>query len=87
MNQLISVRTNLFYRKKEKKQKEDEDVFIKHHELIFLVDKAKYNRTDSGEIVRERAIEELRFTVAEDSFEMLVKILLHMQSADESQLI
>ena len=87
MNQLISIRTNIIYTKNKKEKIEDEDVFLKHHELIFLVDKAKYNRTDSGEIVRERAIEELRFTVAEDSFEMLVKILLHMQSADESQLI
>jgi len=87
MNTLLSIRTNLLYAKKEKKNKEDVDEFIKHHELIFLVDKPKYQQTNSGEIIRERAIEELRFTVSENAFDQLIKILVRLKDVDESELI
>ena len=86
MNTLISVRTNLLYSKKDKKQKEDADEFVKHHELIFLVDKPQYHQTNSGEIVRERAIDELRFTVSEKAYDELIKGLVKLQSIDESEL-
>jgi hypothetical protein len=86
MNTLISVRTNLLYSKKEKKVKEDADEFIKHHELIFLVDKPKYMQTNGGEIVRERGIDELRFTVSERAYDELIKVLVKLQDIDESEL-
>jgi hypothetical protein len=86
MNTLISVRTNLLYSKKEKKAKEDADEFVKHHELIFLVDKPKYMQTNSGEIVRERAVEELRFTVSSKAYDELIKVLVKLQDIDESEL-
>lgn len=86
MNTLISVRTNLLYSKKEKKVKEDADEFVKHHELIFLVDKPKYTQTNSGEIVRERAVEELRFTVSERAYDELIKVLVKLKDIDESEL-
>lgn len=86
MNTLISLRTNILYSKKEKKAKEDEDEFVKHNELIFLVDKPKYTRTNSGEIVRERAVEELRLTVSEKDFDELIKILIKLKDIDESEL-
>ena len=86
MNTLLSVRTNLLYKKKEKKTKEEPDEFEKHFELVFLVDKAKYQQTNSGEINRERAVDELRFTVSEKSFEELIKILVKFKDIDESEL-
>jgi len=86
MNTLLSIRTNILYSKKDKKKKEDADEFVKHHELIFLVDKPKYQQTNSGEIIRERAVDELRFTVSERAFDELIKLLVKLQNADESEL-
>lgn len=86
MNQLISIRTNILYTKNQKEKKEDEDVFLKHHELIFLVDKAKYS-IDSGEIVRKRYIQELRFTINEKAYDELIKTLVKIQKIDDSKLI
>ena len=86
MNQLLSIRTNIYYSKKEKKSKDDADEFVRHYELIFLTDKAKYIKTNSDEIVRERAVEELRFTVSEDSFPKLIDLLTKLKDADESDL-
>ena len=86
MNTLLSIRTNIFYSKKEKKDKTTQDEFVKHHELIFLVDKPKYTQTNGGEIVRERAVEELRFTVSEKAFETLIEHLVKLKDIDESEL-
>jgi hypothetical protein len=87
MNTLLSIRTNILYAKKAKKSKEDADEFIKHHELIFLVDKPKYTQTNGGEIIRERAVDELRFTVAESVFDDLLETLNTIKNAEENQLI
>lgn len=84
MNTLLSIRTNILYAKKPKKIKEDADEFVKHFELIFLVDKPKYTHTNSGEIVRERAVEELRFNVSEKAFESLMENLEIIKNSDES---
>lgn len=86
MNTLISLRTNILYVKKKKKDKEDSDEFVKHNELIFLVDKPKYTQTNSGEIVRERAVEELRLNVSESGFDELIKVLIKLKDIDESEL-
>jgi hypothetical protein len=86
MNTLLSIRTNVLYAKKDKKNKEDADEFIKHHELIFLVDKPKYTQTNGGEIVRERAVDELRFIVSEKVFDTLIDHLVKFKDIDESEL-
>jgi hypothetical protein len=86
MNTLLSIRTNIFYAKKDKKSKEDADEFVKHHELIFLVDKPKYIQTNGGEIVRERAVDEQRFIVSEKVFDTLIDHLLKLKDIDESEL-
>lgn len=86
MNTLLSVRTNILYSKKEKKNKDDPDEFVKHHELIFLVDKPKYQQTNSGEIIRERAVDELRLCVSEPAFDELIKVLVKLKDIDESEL-
>jgi len=87
MNTLLSIRTNILYCKKDKKNKEDAYEFVKHNELIFLVDKPKYTQTNGGEIIRERAVEELRFTVSEKAFETLIEHLIKVKDLDESELI
>jgi hypothetical protein len=86
MNTLLSIRTNIIYAKKDKKSKEDADEFVKHHELIFLVDKPKYTQTNGGEIVRERAVDELRFIVSEKAFDTLIDQLVKLKDIDESDL-
>lgn len=86
MNTLLSIRTNIVYAKKAKKSKEDADEFVKHHELIFLVDKPKYAQTNSGEIIRERAVDELRFVVSEKAFDTLIEHLAKLKDIDESEL-
>lgn len=87
MNTLMSIRTNLFYTKKSKINKEDKDEFIKQHELIFLVDKPKYSRTNAGEIVRERDIEELRFCVSNEQFDKVIELLKTLKDCNEDDLV
>ena len=86
MNTLISVRTNIFYAKKKKKDENSEDEFVRHQELIFLVDKPTYHYSNEGEIVRERGIDEVRFVVSDNAFEQLIKHLDKLKNIDESEL-
>lgn len=86
MNTLLSIRTNILYSKKDKKNIGESDEFIKHHELIFLVDKPKYTQTNGGEIIRERAVEELRFMVSDKAFDALIEHLIKLRDIDESDL-
>ena len=87
MNTLLQIRTNILYNKKDKKNKQDADVFVKHFELIFLVDKPKYAQTNSGEIIRERAVGELRFNVSENNIDALIAQLAKLKDMDESELV
>jgi hypothetical protein len=86
MNHLISLRTNILYAKKAKKEKTEPDEFKRYQELIFLVDKPNYRYSTEGEIVRERGIEEVRFTVSEKAFDELIKLLVKLKDTDESEL-
>jgi hypothetical protein len=79
MNHLISIRTNVMYAK-------DGDDYKRYQELIFLVDKPQYRQTNGGEIVRERAIDELRFTVSDIAFDELINLLQKIREADEKDL-
>lgn len=83
MNTLVSVRTNIVYAKK---KKQDEDEFVRHQELIFLVDKPTYRYSNEGEIIRERGLDEVRFTVSEMAFEQLIKLLEKLKDIDETEL-
>jgi hypothetical protein len=69
MNNLISIRTNILYSKNQKEKETDQDEFIKHNELIFLLEKPNYTYSNQRQIVREKKIEELRFTVSEEQIE------------------
>ena len=86
MNTLIQIRTNIYYAKKDKKNKKEKDEFVRHNEIILLVDKAKYTHTNSGEIVRERGVEELRFSVSKENLEVLIETLSRFKDVDETEL-
>lgn len=86
MNTLIQIRTNIYYAKKDKKDKKEKDEFIRHNEIILLVDKAKYTHTNSGEIVRERGVDELRFSVSKENLEALIETLTRFKDVDETDL-
>lgn len=75
----MSVRTNIFYVKKE-------DEFIRHQELIFLVDKPTYRHSNEGEVIRERGIQEFRFNVSEKAFDQMMIVLSTLQNVEESEL-
>lgn len=79
MNHLISVRTNIIYSK-------TIEEFKRFQELIFLVDQPTYRFSTEGEIIRERQVAELRFTVSDKTFDELIKILLKLKDAEESDL-
>ena len=86
MNTLVSVRTNIVYAKKKKQDEKAEDEFVRHQELIFLVDNPTYRYSNEGEIIRERGLNEVRFTVSDKAFETLIKLLEQLKDADESDL-
>lgn len=86
MNHLVSIRTNILYAKKAKKEEAEPDEYKRFQELIFLVDKPTYKRTNDDEIIRERGIEELRFTVSDKVFDELIKLLLKLKDVEESEL-
>jgi hypothetical protein len=86
MNTLVSVRTNIVYAKKKKQDEKAEDEFVRHQELIFLVDKPTYRYSNEGEIIRERGLNEVRFTVSDKAFEKLIELLEKLKDVDESEL-
>jgi len=87
MNTLIQIRTNVFYTKKTKKTKTSKDEFIRLNEIVLLVDKAKYTHTNSGEIVRERGVDELRFVVNAENLDALIENLKRLKDIDELELV
>ena len=83
MNSLVSIRTNIVYSKEVKK---GEGKYNRHQELIMLVDKPKYTYSNEGEIVRERGLEELRFTVSEKGLQQLIEMLEKMKEVEPDEL-
>jgi hypothetical protein len=86
MNTLLSIRANILYSKKDKIKKEDIDEFVKYYEIIFLVDKPKYKHTNSSEIIRERTVDEHRFTVSEKALDSMIEHLIKFKDINESEL-
>jgi hypothetical protein len=84
MNHLISVRTNILYSKIKEEGKEEE--YKRFQELIFLVDTPTYRYSNEGEIIRERGLNEVRFTVSDNAFEQLITMLGKLKEVDESEL-
>jgi hypothetical protein len=81
MNNLLSIRTNVLYAKK--KNNESQDEFIKHYEIIFLVEKPKYSLTNTKEVVKENGVEDLRLIVSEKDIPELINFLLELKNNKE----
>ena len=86
MNHLIAIRANIIYSKEEKENPSDEDQYKKFTELIFLMDKPTYRRTNDGEVIRERGVEECRFIVGDPAFDNLIKTLTKLKEANPEDL-
>ena len=80
MNTLISMRTNISYSKKG-------EVYRKFNEIILLCDKPTYRPTNEGEVIRERGVEELRFFIANDKIDDLIKLFETIKKAKEEDLL
>ena len=83
MNKLHGLNTNTVYHKKPKKHKDDPDVFEKFTELIFILERPSYGFKNDGTVIRERAIEECRFTVSNENLETLGKTILALKDIDD----
>jgi hypothetical protein len=68
MKQLSSILTNVYYLK-------EKDKYERLRELIFLVDKANYIYSNEGDIIRERSIEQVRFSTNENGIGRLIEVL------------
>lgn len=81
MSQLIEIRCNLSYIK----TKDGE--MIKKFDFIFLTDNSEYEHTNSGEIVRKRAVEKHVITMhGSKNVDVAIKALEAYRDADESEL-
>jgi hypothetical protein len=83
MNTLISIRANIIYTKEIVDKKE---VYNKHQEMVFLVDKPKYRYSNEGNVIRERGVEELRFIVSEESFDSMIDVLAKIKDVEPEEL-
>jgi len=82
MSQLLSIRKNIFYTKKSSKSKELNRV----HEMVLILDKPVYRRSDTG-IIRERGLKEVRFVIPSDAaFDELITLLTQMKDSKEENL-
>lgn len=81
MKQLIQVRNNIFYKKTD-----DDKELTRLNEIVMLFDVAEYKTTNEGDVIRNRAIEECRFIVSQDSLGGLIETLEAYKNADETDL-
>ena len=86
MNSLVSVRTNLMYAKKKKKDAKDQDEYVRQQELIFLIEKPTYKYSNEGEVIREKSLEEMRFSLPVEGIEQLIKLLTQLKDIKEEDL-
>jgi hypothetical protein len=87
MNSLVSVRTNLMYAKKKKKDAKDQDEYVRQQELIFLIEKPTYKYSNEGEVIREKSLEEMRFSLPVEGIEQLIKLLTRLKDLNEEDLV
>lgn len=83
MNQLLEIRKNIYYTKKES----DSEEYNRLHEIVLIVDEPKYTQTNEGNIVRERGCKEVRFTIPSDEmFDEVLKVLAKYKDSKEENL-
>lgn len=86
MNTLKTIRTNIYYIKKVQDDGTVTDEYQKVNELVFVIDKPSYRLSSEGRVIRERVIEDFRFTVDEESFDAFITFLLKIKEERESSL-
>lgn len=79
INQVIDIRTNILYYK-------DKEEFKKVFELVVLCHKPTYRVSTDGEIIRERTVEELRFSIVDSNLDTFIKLLSDLKKAKEDDL-
>jgi len=82
MKTILQVRDNIYY----KKEKSDSEEYTKIHELIILLDNPSYKRTNEGDIIRERGVEEVRFALTDKGIDNLIEVLQSYKEAKEENL-
>ena len=83
MKTILQVRDNIYYTK----EKSDGEEYTKIHELIILLDNPSYKRTNEGDIIRERGVEEVRFAVTDKGIDNLIEVLQSYKEAKEENLL
>lgn len=84
MNKLISIRTNILYFKKKKEVINEADTMLRHHELMFVVEKAKYVQNENSEIVPIVDYEEFKFIISDENYAEMIDLLKKLYDIDES---
>jgi hypothetical protein len=84
MNKLISIRTNILYFKKKKETINEADTLLRHHELIFVVEKPKYIQNEKSEIVPTAGYEEFKFLISDENYSEMIDLLKKLYEIDES---
>lgn len=82
MKTILQVRDNIFY----KKATADSTEYTKIHELVILLDSPSYKRTNEGDIIRERGVEEVRLAITDDGIDNLVEVLQSYKNSKEENL-
>jgi hypothetical protein len=82
MKSILQVRDNIYYKKETSESQE----YTKIHELVLLLDSPSYKRTNEGDIIRERGVEEVRFAVTEKGLDNLIEILESYKEAKEENM-
>lgn len=82
MKSILQVRDNIYY----KKETAESTEYSKVHELVFLLDNPSYKRTNEGDIIRERGIEEVRFAVSDKGLDSLIEMLQTYKNSKEEDL-
>lgn len=83
MNELLGIRSNIYYKKVKKGQKHE---YERVHELIFLSHKPAYTVNNEGVVIRERAVDEFRVSVTMENMDILIKNLESLKNANEEDM-
>jgi hypothetical protein len=78
MKHLISISYNKIFKKEVQLFKEEQEL-TPYYEIVLILDKALYKLNNNREVVRERELEEARFTVSEKSLDFLIGELEKMK--------
>lgn len=84
MNQLLEIRKNIYYTKKEADSKE----YNRVHEIVMIVDEPKYIRTNEGSVIRKRGCKEIRVTIPSDElFDKVIEAFTKLKDLKEEDLV